>query len=99
MRPDRRFGRNGWSVPFAGRKSCSIDPGDLVRENFEAYQCIGTEGAGDGDVGGVATASDEHPPDPGNVIARVEGVPLATEIRLEPAGEVHRAIGWQRTDI
>jgi hypothetical protein len=40
-------------------------------------------------VGGIATLGDQDTPDPRLVVARIEGMPLATQIGLEPRGEIH----------
>src|ERR1700722_16452035 len=64
--------------------------GDLVGPDPEALEGIGPEGGGDRDVGGVAAAGDEDASDAGDVVARIEGVPGAPEVGLEPSGEVHR---------
>src|SRR6266700_4682283 len=62
----------------------------LVGPYPKALQGVGSEGGGDGDVGGVAPARDEDTPDARDVVSRVEGVPGAAQIGLEPACEVHR---------
>src|SRR5579862_8059916 len=94
-RPARLGGLNAWRARFARLNFCSVRLRDLVRENFEADQRTGTERVTDGDVGGVAAAGNEHPTDARNVVARIERVPSAAEVRLEPAREVHRSV-WRR---
>ena len=43
--------------------------------------------------------SDQHAADSRDVIARIEGVPPSAKIGLEPAGEIHRAIGRRHADV
>src|SRR4029434_2401324 len=71
----------------------------LVGPNLETIQGIGTEGAADGDVGGVAAAGDQHASDARGIVAGVEGVPMAVKVGLEPGGEIHRAIGRRHADV
>ena len=51
------------------------------------------------DVDRVAAAPDDHTADARRVVARVEGVPAAVEVGLEPGREVHRLGGWRRLDV
>ena len=44
----------------------------LIRPDLEAHQRIGAEGVGDGNVGGVAAAGDQHPAAAGDVEAAAE---------------------------
>src|SRR4029450_8074110 len=71
----------------------------LVGPNLETLQGIGTEGAADGGVGGVATAGNQDASDARDIIAGVEGVPMAVKVGLEPGGEIHRAIGRRHADV
>src|SRR4029434_6932141 len=71
----------------------------LVGPNLETLQGIGTEGAADGGVGGVAAAGDQHATDARGIVAGVEGVPTAVKVGLEPGGEIHYAIGWWHADV
>ena len=62
-------------------------------------QGAGTEGMGQRHVGGIAAARDEDTPDPRGVVARIERVPPALEIGLEPAREIHGRIGRRQADV
>ena len=46
-------------------------------------------------IAGVSTACHQYPADARGVVARVEGVPAVSEIRFEPAREVHGS-GYRR---
>src|ERR1700751_4164095 len=72
---------------------------DLVRPDLETDQRVRPKGVGDWHVGGVAPLSDEHPADSRHVVARIKGVPPPAEIRLEPAGETHWAMGGGHADV
>src|SRR6476660_4008671 len=48
-----------------------------------------TEAGGQRHVSGIAPTPDQNPPDPRRVVARVERVPSAGEIGLEPRAVVH----------
>lgn len=65
----------------------------LVGPDLETHERVGSERLRDRDVRGIAPARDQHAADPRDVVARIEGVPVAADIGLEPAGEVARAIG------
>ena len=43
-------------------------------------------------VGGVAALRDEDAPDPGGIVARVEGVPTAAEIDFDPRRKIIRRV-------
>jgi diguanylate cyclase len=62
---------------------------NLVGAHLEALQDVGAEGIADRHIGGVAATRDQNPPDTRHVVARIEGVPLAIQPGLEPAGEIH----------
>jgi hypothetical protein len=57
---------------------------DFFGQYRKAVERIRTESRADRDISGVATAGDQHPADARGVVARVKGVPLATEIGFEP---------------
>src|SRR5690349_15380020 len=71
----------------------------FVGPDLEGLQGIRAEGVADGHVGGVAAAGDQYAPDARNVVARVEGVPVAVEISFEPAGKIHRPVGRRRAHV
>src|SRR5207245_160024 len=73
--------------------------GQLVGDDAEAAEDAGTEGRRDGHVGGIPSAPHQDPPDAGLVVARVEGVPMAAEIDLEPGAEIHRLVHGLDADI
>jgi hypothetical protein len=62
----------------------------LVGPDAEALEGVGSERRGDRDVGRVAAAGDQDASDAGDVVSRIERVPGATEVGLEPSREVHR---------
>src|SRR4029453_227479 len=109
FRADAGAGRQGrqrscrpspWLGPERRAASLAQNPlAHLIRPYLEAPQRVGAEGVGDGNVGGVAAASDQDAADAGHVVARVERVPASAEIGLEPAGEIHRAIGRRHADV
>jgi hypothetical protein len=41
-------------------------------------------------IGRVPTARDDDSTDPRNIVARIEGVPLAFEESVDPGAEIHR---------
>src|SRR5258706_16115204 len=67
------------------------DPDD-VGPDLEAVELVRTEGARQCNVAGIPAPRDQNAPDARGVVARIEGVPAAAEVRLEPAGEVHRSV-------
>jgi hypothetical protein len=60
---------------------------ELIGPYFKADQCVWPEGLGDRNVCGIAALGDQNAADPRNVVARIEGVPAAADIGLEPAGK------------
>ena len=68
----------------------------FVSPDGEAFEEAGAEGGGDGDVGGVTAAGHQDAAAAGSVVARIEGVPGAAEIDLEPGGKVRDAPGYGR---
>ena len=75
------------------------DLAHLVRPHLETNQRIGTEGVSDGHVSRIPPLCDQHAAYSRHVIARVEGVPPPAQISLEPAGEIHRAIGRRNPNV
>src|SRR6267378_7824326 len=71
----------------------------LISPDLEAAERIGPERRGYGDVDRIAAPCHQHSPDPRHVVARVEGIPASSEIRLEPSGEIWRAVGWRCTHV
>ena len=68
-------------------------------QTLKLDQRVGAEGVRDRHVGGVAALADQDAADARHVVARVEGVPAAAEIGLEPAGEIHRRVGRRHADV
>src|SRR5271165_2923407 len=71
----------------------------LIRPDLETDQRVGAEGVGDRYVGCVAAQTDQHAADSWNVITGIKSVPPPAKIRLEPRGEIHRAIGRHHADV
>src|ERR1700738_4126858 len=85
-RPRRDPTRNDQSLPELDRLHY------LVRPNFKADQRIWPEGLGNWNVCGIAALGDQDATDPRNVVARIEGVPAAANIGLEPGGKIPRRV-------
>src|SRR6266568_8764679 len=63
---------------------------DFIADDEEFDQIHSPKTRGQRDVGGVASGAHQDAADPWAVVAGVECVPLAGQIDLEPAGEIHR---------
>src|SRR5437016_9601928 len=91
--------RRRWAI----RTNCNFTKrarlADLVRPDLETDQRVGAEGVGDRHVSRIAPLSDQHAADSRHVVARVECVPPPAKIGLEPAGEIHWAIGRWHADV
>src|SRR3954471_6419291 len=61
----------------------------FVGDDAKAAEKARAEGGRDGNVGGIPAAPRQDPPDAGLVMARIESVPMAAEIDLEPSAEIH----------
>src|SRR6201995_4722531 len=72
---------------------------NLVGPHLEALQRVRPERLGDRHVGGVASLRNQHAADPRLVVARIESVPAAAEIGLEPAGEIADRPRLRRADV
>src|SRR6202035_4600717 len=83
----------GWRLYWPARLRHFVGP------DFKADERVRSERLGNGNVVGVAALGDQHRTDPRHVVAGVEGVPMATEIGLEPAGEITRGVGRRHADI
>jgi hypothetical protein len=93
-------GARATGAPAGGEPGGSGRGGaDLVRPDPEALQGVGAERGADGHVRRVAPAGDEDAADARRVVARVEGVPAAAQVGVEPAREVHRAVGGRHADV
>src|ERR1700730_12690401 len=71
----------------------------LVRTDLETDQRVGAEGVGDRHVSCIAPLSDQHAAYSRHVVPRIECVPSPAKIGLEPAGEIHWAIGRWYADV
>src|SRR5882724_4469422 len=69
------------------------------RADRELGQRDRAEGRHERDVDGVAATADDYAADAATVVARVERVPFAVEIDLEPRREVHRLDGRRNVDV
>src|SRR5712692_11636176 len=63
---------------------------DLIADDEEFDQIHSPETRGQRHVGGVAPGAHQDAADSRLVVAGIECVPLAGQIDLEPAGEIHR---------
>src|SRR6202166_4995060 len=72
---------------------------DLVGPNPEADQRVRSECLGNRNVRGVTALGDQDAADPRNVVARIESVPAAAEIGLEPGGKISRRPGQGHADL
>jgi len=57
------------------------------------------EDVGQRNIGGIAAVRDEDTPDLRYVVARVEGVPPAAEIDLDPCCKIHRRVRRWKGDV
>ena len=48
---------------------------------------------------GRGAAGDQHASDARDIVASVEGIPVAVKVGLKPGGEIHRAIRRRHADI
>src|ERR1700741_5431748 len=71
----------------------------FVSPNLEADERVGSESLGNGNVGGIAALRDQHATDSRNVVARIESVPAAADIGLEPASKISGGIRRRHADI
>src|ERR1700688_775106 len=73
------------TLTAAGSSLC-----EFVGPNPEADQRVWSESLGNWNVRGIAALSDQDAADPWDVVARIERIPVAAEIGLEPAGKISR---------
>src|SRR5712672_2860861 len=95
--------KNGLLRRFAprndeGRKS-NLRRHDLVADDDKLHQIHSPKARGQRHVGGVAAGAHQDPADPRMIVAGVEGVPLAGQIDLEPAGKIHRCGIRRNADV
>src|SRR5579864_6479762 len=96
--PGKSAGNTGRRDPGGG-SICRRAGSQFVGPNLELLERVGSEGAADGRIGRVATASNQDPAHSGFVVPGVEGVPLSVEIGLEPASEIHRRVRRGDADV
>src|SRR5580700_7239536 len=68
---------------------------NLVCPDFETFQCVWAECGYDRDIRRVAASCDQHSSDPWHVVAGVEYVPSASNVNLDPCGEIRDRIRWR----
>src|ERR1700726_1122144 len=73
-----------------GCNSWALRRHDFIADNEKLHQIHPPEARGQRDIGGVAAGAHQDAADPRMIVARVERVPLAGQIDLEPAREIHR---------
>src|SRR5216684_2693008 len=82
----RRPGRSDMLVDFFGHDA-------------EALHGVRSEGGRNRHIGRVTASGNEHASDSRNVVARIEGMPAATEVDLHPGGKIHGAVGRRNSDV
>ena len=63
---------------------------DLICPNLEADQRVRSECMGDGNIRGITPLRDQDAANSRHVVSRIEGMPTAADIGLEPAGKIAR---------
>src|SRR6204780_987836 len=76
-------------------RDCSVGLGRRQIKNFvgpdaKRFQQMRSERSYERNIGRVPTARDDDSTDPRNIVARIEGVPLAFEESVDPGAEIHR---------
>ena len=72
---------------------------DFVGPDFEHLKKIGSECGANGHIGGIAAAGDQYPSDAALIIARIEGMPSAAEVRFQPTRKIHWGVGYRHADV
>ena len=72
---------------------------DLISPDPKALKRIRPERRGDRNVGGVASAGDQKPPNAWRIVAWIKHMPLPSEIGLEPRSKIARWIGLGSADV
>ena len=72
---------------------------DFVGPDLETGERVGPERVADRHIGRIASARDEHAADPRDVVPRVERMPAAADVGLEPRGKIHRPIRRRDPDV
>src|SRR5580692_5568362 len=65
---------------------------DFIRPDFKALQGIRAKCSGDGDIGCIAAARDQHSSNPGHIVPWIERMPGAAEIDFNPGGKIHQPV-------
>src|SRR5438270_2667155 len=104
VNPRKRNTGSGCSGLFSGSKPARYRLFGSYRCNFlrhyrKAAERVRTKCRADCDIGRIATAGNQHPPDARDVVARIKSVPLATYIGFEPGCEIHRRVRDWYADI
>src|SRR5215469_13161370 len=71
----------------------------LIGPNLEADESIWSERRSYGYIQRVATPRNQYASNPRDVVARVEGVPASSKVRLEPGGKVHWTVWREHSDV
>jgi hypothetical protein len=50
-------------------------------------------------IGSVTAMRDEDAPDPRGIVPRIEGMPLAAEVHLDPSSKIHGRIRRRKTEV
>ena len=72
---------------------------ELISPYFKADECVRSESLDNWNICGIAALGDQDAADPRNVVARIEGVPMAADVSLEPAGKISRGIRRRHADV
>src|SRR3984893_3393802 len=73
--------------------------GDFLGHHSKAAQSVRAECRSNCNIRRIAAAGDQHAADAGDVVARIKGVPGATEVGFEPGCEIHRRVRDRHADI
>ena len=71
-------------IEFDARRS----PGNLIRPDAKALKGVGAERGCYSDIRRVPSSRLEDPADAGNIVPRVERMPMPAEISLDPRREI-----------
>ena len=81
-------------VSYRGRRQIK----NFVGPDAKRIQQMRSERSYERNIGRVTPARDDDPADPWNIVARIEGVPLAFQEDFDPGTEIHR-IDDRRADV
>ena len=72
---------------------------DFLGKNVKAGQRVRSKGRHNGHIRRIATASHQHSSNPWGIDSGIKNVPLAAEVCLEPAREIHRRIHRRNANV